>query len=61
MIACIDKEECVTVSGTVKEWSLFLERLDPKLIARTDDESKAREILLVASGVPFNDRNRHSC
>jgi hypothetical protein len=58
MIACIDKEEHLTVCGTVREWILFLERLDPKRIEKTDDASKAREILLVASAVPFNSRNR---
>jgi len=61
MIAYIDKEERVTVSGSVAEWTLFLERLDRKQIGKTDDANKAREILLVASGVPFNGRNRHSC
>jgi hypothetical protein len=59
MIACIDKEERVTVCGTIKEWAIFLERLNPKRIEKTDEASKAREILLVASAVPFKGGNKH--
>ena len=54
MIACVDKEGRVTVSGTVNEWALFFERLDPKMLEKGDDANKAREILIVASVVPLN-------
>jgi hypothetical protein len=42
------------VSGTVREWIQFLERLDPKVLEKRDEASKAREILIVASTVPLN-------
>jgi hypothetical protein len=54
MIACIDKAGRVSVSGTVKEWVLFLERLDLTGLCRTDESDRAREILIIASAVPFN-------
>jgi hypothetical protein len=54
MIACIDKAGRVTVSGAVKEWVLFLERLDLTGLRQADELDRAREILIVASAVPFN-------
>jgi len=54
MIACIDKAGRVTVSGAVKEWVLFLERLDLTGLRQTDESDRAREILLMASAVPFS-------
>jgi hypothetical protein len=53
MIAFTDKGGQLTVAGTVREWSLFLERLDPSSLGRMNDTDKAREILVVASAVPF--------
>jgi hypothetical protein len=52
MIACLFGEKHVTVSGSVKEWIEFVERLDPQVLARGDEASKAREILVAASTVP---------
>ena len=54
MIACTDTDGRVTVRGTVREWILFLERLDLNLLEKGDEASKAREILIVASTVPLN-------
>lgn len=54
MIACTDKDGRVMVSGTVREWIQFLERLDPQVLEKNDEASKAREILIVASTVPLN-------
>jgi hypothetical protein len=54
MIACTDKDGRITVHGTVREWVLFLERLDPNALEKGDEASKAREILIVASTVPLN-------
>ena len=53
MIAFTDKGGSLTVAGTSREWSLFLERLDPSTLERMSDTDKAREILIVASAVPF--------
>jgi hypothetical protein len=53
MIAFTVKGGHVTVAGTVREWSLFLERLDRVSLGRMSDTDKAREILIVASAVPF--------
>jgi hypothetical protein len=54
MIACTDQEGRVTVRATVLEWRLFLERLDPNVLEKGDEASKAREILIVASAIPLN-------
>ncbi len=54
MIACTDNDGRVTVRGTVREWIVFLARLDAKALDRGDEASKAREILIVASTVPLN-------
>jgi hypothetical protein len=54
MIAWTDKDGRVTVSGTGREWLLFLERLDAKNLEKTGDADRARAILIVASAVPFN-------
>jgi len=53
MIVFIDKDGNLTVAGTVREWGLFLERLDRVTLGRMSDTDKAREILIVASAVPF--------
>jgi hypothetical protein len=60
MIACTYQEGRVTVRGTVREWHLFFERLDPNVLEKGDEESKAREILIVASTVPMNGAIKHS-
>ena len=54
MIACTDTDGRVTVRGSVREWILFLERLDPDVLEKGDEASRAREILIVASTVPLN-------
>ena len=54
MIASIDRDGRVTVTGTVGEWRLLLERLDAKRLENQDDTSNAREILIAASVVPLN-------
>jgi hypothetical protein len=53
MIAFTDKGGNLTVAGTVREWGLFLERLDRANLGQMSDTDKAREIFLVASAVPF--------
>ena len=53
MIAFTDKGGSLTVVGTSQEWSVFLERLDRPGLERMNDTDKAREILIVASAVPF--------
>jgi hypothetical protein len=53
MITFTDKGGNLTVAGTVREWNLFLERLDRVSFGRMSDTDKAREILVVASAVPF--------
>ena len=54
MIACTDQDGRITIHGTVREWILFLERLDLNALEKGDEASKAREILIVASTVPLN-------
>ena len=53
MIAFTDKDGRLTVAGTAREWSLFLSRMDRLTLERMSDPDKAREILIVASAVPF--------
>ena len=53
MIAFTDRDGHLTVSGTMSEWGLFLDRLDRLTVARMSDGDKAREILVMASTVPF--------
>jgi hypothetical protein len=53
MIAFTDRDGHLTVSGTAREWGLFLNRLDRLTLARMSDGDKAREILVMASTVPF--------
>ncbi len=53
MIAFINKGGDLTVVGTAREWILFLERLDRPTLERMSETDKAREILIVASAVPF--------
>ena len=53
MIAFTDKGGKLTVAGTAQEWGLFLERLDRPALERMNDSDRAREILIVASAVPF--------
>jgi len=53
MIAFTDRDGHLTVSGTMSEWGLFLERLDRSTLARMSYTDKAREILVMASTVPF--------
>jgi hypothetical protein len=60
MIACLFGEKRVVVGGTVREWIEFVERLDPQILARGDEASKAREILVAASTVPFNGQDKRS-
>jgi hypothetical protein len=60
MIACTDTDGRVTVRGTVREWILFLERLDPSVLEKGDEASRAREILIVAATVPLNGALKHS-
>lgn len=55
MIAFSDKEGHLTVTGTAREWSQFLDRLDRSSMKRMSDTEKAHEILIVASAVPFKD------
>ena len=54
MIAFTNKDGHLTVAGTAREWSLFLDRLDRPTLERMNDTDKAHEILIVASAVPFN-------
>jgi hypothetical protein len=54
MIACTDTDGRITVRRSVREWIVFLERLDPNVLEKGDEASKAREILIVASTVPLN-------
>ena len=54
MIAFTDKDGRLTVAGTAREWSLFLSRMDRPTLERMNDTDKAREILIVASAVPFD-------
>ena len=54
MIAFSDQDGHVTVAGTVKEWRLFIERLDLERLDRMDDANKAQEILSAASDVSFS-------
>ena len=60
MIACTDKDGRIIVRGSVREWIVFLERLDPNALEKGDEASKAREILIVASSVPVNGGVRRS-
>lgn len=53
MIAFSDKDGRLTVTGTAGEWSQLLDRLDRPSLKRMSAREKAREILIVASAVPF--------
>jgi len=54
MMAFSDEDRHLTVTGTVKEWRLFLERLDLETLDQMDDANKVQEILTAASNVTFN-------
>jgi hypothetical protein len=58
MIACTDKDGRIIVRGSVREWILFLERLDPNALGKGDEASKAREILIVASCIECSTERR---
>jgi len=44
MIALTDKDGRLTVAGTAREWSLFLDRLERPTLVRMNDTKKAREM-----------------